>query len=320
MIQQLLNMNNGKKFDVVLMNPPYGDKSSGGMFLDMQFVKKCNNISKTQISIHPANRWISNTKIGKSNAESKHLKELEILDGNKAFNISTNWKWLGIFVYNNDVNYDTTNIIFNGSEDVLNLNYDDRVKYWNEIMFSDKLGNIIKKTKNLYDSLKSKYKTMINDGNGFIYEENRLQRGKKKYNINKKDQIGLSRVKKYLKEKTYKYCIYKGSGNHDYDEVQEWDGQDPDNIFNGQICWLTNKENVKNNIKYWLECPLCDLWRRFYMNGFKLVSMCAYGVIPALDFEMNESEFKKYVDSLNDFTKGEIQVLQDNKIHNTYKL
>ena len=69
-----------------------------------------------------------------------------------------------------------------------------------------------------------------------------------------------------------------------------------------------------------MECPLCDLWRRFYMNGFKLVSMCAYGVIPALDFEMNESEFKKYVDSLNDFTKGEIQVLQDNKIHNADKL
>ena len=320
MIQQILNMNNGKKFDVVLMNPPYGDKSSGGMFLDMQFVKKCNNISKMQISIHPANRWVSNTKIGKSNAESKHLKELEILDGNKAFNISTNWKWLGIFVYNNDVNYDTTNIIFNGSEDVLNLNYDDRVEYWNEIMFSNKLGNIIKKTKNLYDSLKSKYKTMINDGNGFIYEENRLQRGKKKYDINKKDQIGLSRVKKYLKEKTYKYCLYKGSGNHDYDEVQEWNGQDPDNTFNGQICWLTNKENVKNNIKYWLECPLCDLWRRFYMNGFKLVSMCAYGVIPALDFEMNESEFKKYVDSLNDFTKEEIQVLKYNKIHNSDKL
>ena len=92
------------------------------------------------------------------------LKELEILDGNKAFNISTNWKWLGIFVYNNDVNYDTTNIIFNGSEDVLNLNYGDRVKYWNEIMFSDKLGNIIKKTKNLYDSLKSKYKTLLYSG------------------------------------------------------------------------------------------------------------------------------------------------------------
>ena len=317
MIQQLLNMNNGKKIDFILMNPPYSNKEQ---FLDMNFVNKVNEICKTQIVIHPAKKWVSNTNIGKSNAESKHLKELEILDGNKAFNISTNWKWLGIFVYNNDVNYDTTNIIFNGSEDVLNLNYDDRVEYWNEIMFSDKLGNIIKKTKNLYDSLKSKYKTMINDGNGFIYEENRLQRGKKKYNINKKDQIGLSRVKKYLKEKTYKYCIYKGSGNHDYDEVQEWNGLDPDNIFNGQICWLTNKENVKNNIKYWLECPLCDLWRRFYMNGFELVSMCAYGVIPALDFEMNESEFKKYVDSLNDFTKGEIQVLKDNKIHNADKL
>ena len=102
------------------MNPPYSNKEQ---FLDMNFVNKVNEICKTQIVIHPAKKWVSNTNIGKANAESKHLKELEILDGNKAFNISTNWKWLGIFVYNNDVNYDTTNIIFNGSEDVLNLNF-----------------------------------------------------------------------------------------------------------------------------------------------------------------------------------------------------
>ena len=145
-------MKQGKKYDVIFMNPPYSNKEQ---FLDMQFVKKCNNISKTQISIHPANRWISNTKIGKSNAESKHLKELEILDGNKAFNISTNWKWLGIFVYNNDVNYDTTNIIFNGSEDVLNLNYDDRVEYWNEIMFSDNVFS--KSPKEIDNYLFNKY-------------------------------------------------------------------------------------------------------------------------------------------------------------------
>ena len=47
------------------------------------------------------------------------------------------------------------------------------------------------------------------------------------------------------------------------------------------------------------------------MNGFKMVSMCAYGVIPALDFEMNESEFKEYVDSLNNFTNEEIQGLKE---------
>ena len=39
MIQQLLDMNNGKKFDVVLMNPPYSNKEQ---FLDMNFVNKVN--------------------------------------------------------------------------------------------------------------------------------------------------------------------------------------------------------------------------------------------------------------------------------------
>ena len=48
---------------------------------------------------------------------------------------------------------------------------------------------------------------MINDGHGFIYEENRLQRGKKKYNIMKTDQRNLERVRKYLKDGTYKYLF-----------------------------------------------------------------------------------------------------------------
>ena len=72
-------------------------------------------------------------------------------------------------------------------------------------------------------------------------------------------------------------------------------------------------------MKYWMECPLFDLWRMYKLKlrpRNNIVSGCAYGELPALDFEMNESEFKKYVDSLNDFTKEEIQVLQDNKIHN----
>ena len=90
-----------------------------------------------------------------------------------------------------------------------------------------------------------------------------------------------------------------------------------------KILWLTNKENVKNNIKYWLECPLADLWR---MYKFKLrprnniVSGCASGEIPALDFEMNEKEFKDYVDSLNNFAKDEIKILKEFNIHNADKL
>ena len=187
-------------------------------------------------------------------------------------------------------------------------------------MFDSDLQKIVEKTNNLYKYLKNKYKTMVNDGHGFIYEENRLQRGKNTFGVIKKDQIRLERVKKYLKEGTYKYCLYKGSGNNYYNAVQEWKGQNPDELFNGQLCWLTNNINVKNNIKYWLECPLCDLWRKYYMNGYKMSTMCAYGCIPALNFTMNEKEFKDYVDSLNKFDKNDIKILKEKNIHNANNL
>ena len=122
MIQQILDMNNGKKFDVILMNPPYSNKEQ---FLDMNFVNKVNEISKTQIVIHPAKKWVSNTNIGKSNAESKHLKSIEIIDANDVFGINTEWKYAGIFEYDNIKEYtkelETGNgsIIVNSIQDVV---------------------------------------------------------------------------------------------------------------------------------------------------------------------------------------------------------
>ena len=165
---------------------------------------------------------------------------------------------------------------------------------------------------------------MIHDTDYFIYEENQMFRGKR-FGINKPDNIKLDKVKTYLKDGTYKYCLYKGSFNNAYDEVQEWKGQDPDKLFKGQICWLTNKENVKNNIKYWMECPLFDLWRIYKFSitktgGSNAAACCKYGTIPALNFDQDETKFREYVDSLNDFTNEEIDVLIKNKIHNAEKL
>ena len=306
---------------ITLCNPPYGDKSNGGMFLDMQFVEKIIKFTDKLIVIHPANRWASNTKVGKNNAESKHLKELEIIDGNKAFNISTQWKYAGIYTYDMDKEYNEVSVNFEDKK-INNYPYNDfnlRQKLLKDYKYPDGIIKIIEKTKPLYNELREKYKTMVNDGHGFIYEENRLQRGKKIFGITKTDNKSLHRVKAYLKEGKYKYCLYKGSFNNDYDEVQEWKGQDPDKLFRGQACWLTNKENVKNNIKYWMECPLFDLWRRYYFPGGAAI-MCAYGFIPALDFEMSEDKFKEYVDSINKFNKNEIEELQKYNVHNSNKL
>ena len=44
-------MNNGKKFDVVLMNPPYG--STGGDTLHLRFVDKCLDIANYQVTVMP---------------------------------------------------------------------------------------------------------------------------------------------------------------------------------------------------------------------------------------------------------------------------
>ena len=317
--------NKTKPFDVCLMNPPYDDTNQ---FIDMQFVEKINKLANYQIVIHPAKRWCSETKIGKQNAESGHLKELEIVNSNEIFNINAKYKYGGIFYYDNKNKYDTYDVIFNGN--TTSIKYDDfkqRNEFLKTIDISNEIKTIIKSKESLYKELLNKYNTMVNDGHGFVYEEPDLKRGKRRYNIVKNDSVGLSEKRRdyyrqMLKDGKYKYCLYKGSFNNDYDEVQEWHGQDPFKFFNGHILWLTNSATVRDNIRYWLECPLCDMWRKY---RFELLSRnmtaggCNYGEIPAFDFEMDTDKFRKEVDKLNDFTPDEIREMKKYNIHNIDK-
>lgn len=305
-----------KKFDICLMNPPYDNR---GMYLDMQFVEKVNEISNIQIVIHPAKKWVSNTNIAKRNAESGHLKELEIIDANNEFDIATWWRWAGIFVYDNLNTYENTIIKKDNINNIYSceLNYTSRKKIWEQLMFPQDFLKIAKSAESLRNNLINKYKRMIDDGHGFIYEENAVGRHK----TGKKGQQKLERVKKYLKEGTYKYCLYKGSYNHDYDEVKEWTKDvNPDKLFKGQICWLCNDDNVYSNMKYWMNSPLFDFWKRYTFKDSWIASNCMYYTLPALPFDKPEDEFRKMVNDLNSFTKEEIEILQKNNIHNADKL
>lgn len=303
--------------DILLMNPPYAEAS---VSLDMQFIQAANEVSDQVVAIHPATKWVSNTKMGIENAESKHLKEVEIDDGNKIFDINTPWKWAGIYTYDNTKEYDKTVVEFDGKKVDISLSQEERAKFYNNINFPQDFVLLVETKEDLYNSLFQKYKTMVNDTSSWIYDENKIECGKRRYGIEKENQKELSRVKEYLKSGKYKYCLYKGSFNHEYDEVQEWKGEDPDKLFRGQICWLTNKENVKNNIKYWMECPIFDMWRRYKLGITKGANCCWYGLIPALNFDLPEKDFRKFVDSLNNFTEEEIKVLKENNIHNADKL
>ena len=318
--EEILKLNGGKKFDIVLMNPPYAGAENGAVYLDMQFVKKTNEIANNVIAIHPLSRWSSNTKLGKTNADGKHLKIVEAIEADKYFDISLAAKYLVIYYYDNLKEYNNTTLLFNGEQTSVELNIESRIESFKEIKINNNtITKIIRDKKDLYNELKDKYNTMVNDGHGFVYDENRMHYGKR-FGANKDDQQSLSRVKEYLKSGKYKYCLYKGSFNNEYNKVQEWDEQDPDKLFRGQICWLMNSKRVKNNMKYWMECPLFDLWRRYNIPVGTASNGCAYGMLPALDFEQPESDFRKYVDSLNDFTVDEIEELKKFKVHNADKL
>lgn len=317
--EEILKENNGKKFDIILMNPPYGAKEDGN-YLDIKFTNKCIEICDKVISIQPA-KLTSNAGIYKTFFDQNIIEDIELLDPYNTFKINPfgAYKYVGIFNIDPNRTFDKLHLTLNNSEYNIENTFEERSKFINEQNWDKNIRELIDKKEPLRKELFKKYNSMVNDGHGFIYEENRLQRGRR-FNVTKKDNHALDRVKRYLKDDKYKYCIYKGSGNHSYDKPQEWLHQDVDKLFKGQVCWLTNSENVKNNIIYWMETPIFDLWRLYYFNHSKYTVGCLYGHLPALNFEMNEKEFKDYVDSLNNFTKEEIQILKDNNIHNANKL
>ena len=57
------SMNNGKKFSICLMNPPYGSDKSGDRYLHFKFVNKCLEFSDKQVVIMPVRMFKSDNKI-----------------------------------------------------------------------------------------------------------------------------------------------------------------------------------------------------------------------------------------------------------------
>ena len=76
--EEILEMNNGKKFDIILMNPPYSkDRFGDGLYVD--FLNKCIDISDKVISVNPLNMLISHGIGGalknKTNKIVKYINE-----------------------------------------------------------------------------------------------------------------------------------------------------------------------------------------------------------------------------------------------------
>ena len=101
MTEQDLEKATGKKFDIVLMNPPYG--SVGGDTLHLQFVDKCLNVADKQITIMPIS-FI--TKLNKNNDKykenfDKYLINVEEVDKRVFKDIGPTVN-LGIYTFDED--------------------------------------------------------------------------------------------------------------------------------------------------------------------------------------------------------------------------
>lgn len=97
--EEILKENNGKKFDICLMNPPYG--SVGGDTLHLKFVNKILDIAGKQVSIFP---FTFVTKVNNKPSQkykelfSKYLLSIEEVDSKKF--AETAMPNVGIYLFN----------------------------------------------------------------------------------------------------------------------------------------------------------------------------------------------------------------------------
>jgi len=144
--KEILDMNNGKKFDICLQNPPYGDKGANNIHLD--FINKCKDISKEVIAIIPISFVLRNSGQFKKYKKdwNSYLYNIEEVDSSLFKN--TNMQNLGIYQLNKDkcnkliINYLNKNTeIIDG---ILNKNYSNFSNYEENII------KYIKKDRNIY--------------------------------------------------------------------------------------------------------------------------------------------------------------------------
>ena len=122
--EEILKENNGKRFSVILMNPPY-DKD-----LHLKFLEKTADIADNIVSVQPATFLVNLRKNGKAKKYKElkekinnHVKSVEIENLNKTFNTGLYVPFTIITIDNKD-NYNEIKFNSCGYETVVN-NIDD---------------------------------------------------------------------------------------------------------------------------------------------------------------------------------------------------
>ena len=111
--EEIIKINKGKKFNIILMNPPYGNRKYGDEFLHHKMTEKCLELSDNVICIMPAKLCTYDTSKDKNRKHFKEvydnrLVEVEII--NSSVFQDTAMMNVGIHVFNKD-NHNNIKII-----------------------------------------------------------------------------------------------------------------------------------------------------------------------------------------------------------------
>ena len=151
--EEILEMNKGKKFDIVLMNPPYAGNAH------LKFLDKVINISNTIVSIQP-DVWLNkskiHTKFGKYREKlNNKVVDIEHIDHDttsRLFNTGNAIQSTGIFLLSNNENVKKIDLIkynFEGDYELfnkINIYKNDKIKTFNScVKYTDKYDNIKEK-------------------------------------------------------------------------------------------------------------------------------------------------------------------------------
>ena len=141
--EEILEMNNGNKFDIVLMNPPY-DRD-----MHLKFIDKCINICEKLVNISPGgfinNIGMYNTKTKLTQNIIKHLKDVEFIDvekSNKYFGLGKNGikSELHIGLYEHDYNGGKPHINKEINEIYKKIRYTCKTNLRNHFINKEKFG------------------------------------------------------------------------------------------------------------------------------------------------------------------------------------
>lgn len=144
--EEILEMNSGKKFDIVLMNPPYSNTTNGGLYIN--FINKVVEIGKKIVIISPDIAFVSRDGKSKKIREKINKYKPELFISNwEGFDVHPNSNSC-ISVWNTENPNNKIKIgdkKFDKQEDII-LNDS---KYLAE--FYDKLLKYFKEHKSIYD-------------------------------------------------------------------------------------------------------------------------------------------------------------------------